>query len=363
MPDAGLVTGLFPPQDREWALPAGVPLTSVAAERLAREAAQKTFEPAARSLSMDWNMELDGKQVQRWSEHLGNAVVAAREEELSAQAQGILPEGPLNPPSLLVIGMDGGRVQGREKNHDTKSRWREDKVASFTSYLPGDGGERKPRALVTTYVATMGKAEAFGPMVELEARRRGQARALKVLNISDAGNWIDPIEEKHHLADVRIVDFNHSSEHVSDVAKALRGRDTPEAFTLWEQLRTLLWDGKVKQVIKYIGEEMRRLGPPTATDGPEHPRRTLQQNEGYFENNKEHMKYDQYRSKGWPIGSGNIEAGVKGFNKRVKGTDQFWNMEGVESILALRAMWMSQDQRWERYWANRPTLGCRRQAA
>ena len=65
-------------------------------------------------------------------------------------------------------------------------------------------------------------------------------------------------------------------------------------------------------------------------------------------------------SEGWPIGSGNTEAGVKGFNKRVKGTDQFWNIPGVESILALRAMWMSQDQRWDCYWANRPSLGrCR----
>lgn len=63
MPDAGLVTGLFPPQDRDWALPAGVPLTSLAAERVAREAAQQTFDPAARSLGIDWHTELDGKQV------------------------------------------------------------------------------------------------------------------------------------------------------------------------------------------------------------------------------------------------------------------------------------------------------------
>jgi hypothetical protein len=33
------------------------------------------------------------------------------------------------------------------------------------------------------------------------------------------------------------------------------------------------------------------------------------------------MMYDVYRGKGWPIGSGNTEAGVKTFNKRVKGTE------------------------------------------
>jgi hypothetical protein len=66
------------------------------------------------------------------------------------------------------------------------------------------------------------------------------------------------------------------------------------------------------------------------------------------------MHYDEYRRKGWPIGSANVEAGVKCFNQRVKGTEQFWRQEGVEAILALRALWMSQDQRWDRYWANRP---------
>ena len=360
MPDAGLVTGLFPPQDRDWALPEKVPLTTMAAERLAREAAQQPFDPAARALGMDWNTQLDGTQVQRWSEALGNAVVATRTGELAAQAQGILPDAPLNPPSLLVIGMDGGRVQGRQKDEKSQSRWREDKVASFTSYLPGDGGETPPRPLVTTYVATMGNAAEFGPMVELEARRRGQAQAEVVLNISDGGNWIDPVAAKHKLADVRIIDFHHASEHLDAVAKAVHGRDSSQAPVLWEHLRGLLYEGKVQQVITEIKAESQRLGPPAASDGPEHPRRVLQQNQGYFEKHKEHMQYDVYRKKGWPIGSGNTEAGVKGFNKRVKGTDQFWNIPGVESILALRAMWMSQDQRWERYWANRPSLGrCR----
>lgn len=60
---------------------------------------------------------------------------------------------------------------------------------------------------------------------------------------------------------------------------------------------------------------------------------------------------------GWPIGSGPTEAGVKQFNKRVKGTDQFWTRQGVEPIFALRELWMDQDGRWERYWATRSAYG------
>ena len=334
MPGAGLATGLFPPQDRDWALPTGVPLTTLAAERLAREAAQQTFDPAARSLGMDWNTQLDGKQVQRWSEVLGRAMVVVRTEELTAQAQGILPAAPLNPPSLLVIGMDGGRVQGRQKDEKSQSRWREDKVASFTSYLPGDGGDRPPRPLVTTYVATMGNAKEFGPMVELEARRRGQWQAAVVLNISDGGNWIDPVAAKHKLADVRIIDFHHASEHLDAVAKAVHGRDSSQAPVMWEYLRGLLYDGNVQQVITEITAESQRMGPPVTSDSPEHPRRVLQQNQGYFEKHKEHMRYDVYRKKGWsrragirvtrnPASKGSISASREPTSS---GTSRAWNV-------------------------------------
>jgi hypothetical protein len=65
------------------------------------------------------------------------------------------------------------------------------------------------------------------------------------------------------------------------------------------------------------------------------------------------MKYPEYRRRGWPIGSGETEAAVKQYNKRIKGTEQFWSTGGVEAILGLRGMCLSQDQRWDKYWANR----------
>ena len=97
-----------------------------------------------------------------------------------------------------------------------------------------------------------------------------------------------------------------------------------------------------------------RLGPPQASDGPDHPRRVLANNVGYFQTHRDHMDYPTYRRKGWPIGSGVAESAVKLFNKRVKGTEQFWSLPGVESILSLRALWLSQDDRWARYWNTRP---------
>jgi len=126
---------------------------------------------------------------------------------------------------------------------------------------------------------------------------------------------------------------------------------------MWaERWEAWLWDGQVERVIAALAAESARLGPPQKGDGPEHPRRMLAQNVGYFTRHKDHMRYPEYRAKGWPIGSGVTEAAVKQFNKRVKGSEQFWLPERVEPILMLRALWISQDERWQKYWANRPLM-------
>lgn len=336
-----------------------MPLTPRAAERLSRESAVQAFDPAARSLRIDWCMErLDGRQVQRWSEALGEALVRQRDAEVLRFREGCRPEPPANAPQLLVIGMDGGRYQGREKDPRSQSRWREDKVLNVTSYIPGDGRDepdaRKPHPLVSTYVATARDAHAFGPMAAVEAQRRGVQQAEVVLGMGDGGNFIDPLLEREFRLNARIIDWCHASEHLWDCAKAAFGADTPEAAIWGERTEALLWDGRVAEVIAALCEQSVRLGDPQDSDLPQHPRKMLRQNVGYFTKHQDHMKYPEYRRKGWPIGSGVTEAAVKQFNKRVKGTEQFWNDQGIEAILALRAMWIDQDQRWERYWANRP---------
>jgi hypothetical protein len=343
---------------RDWALPAEANLTPKAAERVAREATcQSSFDNAARALNADWPVTLDGKQVQRWGEALGAALVRQRDRQVRAYQEGRRPPAPANPPQLLVIGLDGGRYQGREQDPQTHSRWREDKVVTVSSYLPGDGGEgpdaRRPKPLVTTHVATAANAAALGPMARVEAERRGYRQAEVVIGMGDGGNWIDPLFDGHFKLHARIIDWCHAKEHLWDSARAAFGTDAQRAAAAAERWEALLWNGQVKEVISALVVELARLGEPAQDDGPEHPRTVLRRDAGYFTRHEPHMDYPSFRRKGWPIGSGVTEAGVKQFNKRVKGTEQFWSEQGVETILALRGTWISQDQRWEHHWKNR----------
>ena len=74
-----------------------------------------SFPQAALALNEDWGTHLDAKQIQRWAEAIGRTVVSARDAEVRAFEQGARPATPENAPVLLVIGMDGGRVQTLEK--------------------------------------------------------------------------------------------------------------------------------------------------------------------------------------------------------------------------------------------------------
>ncbi len=328
-------------------------VSPMAARRIAREAATQSFDNAAKALNEDWGTHLHGKQIQRIGEALGAALVIKRNAEVQAYERGERPVGPANDPQLLVIGMDGGRVQSREKSSETGSRWREDQVLTITSCLPGEPGggkDNKPVKLVTTCVATMGDCKAFGKLARVEAERRGIRQSPRTIIIGDGGNWIDPLWQDHFFRHPRIIDYYHAAEHLHEVARAAHPSDKVQSDALAAELIEHLWEGRTQALIDRMKEHADRAGPPQPTDAADHARPVLSRNIGYFERHRHHMNYPEYRRHGWPIASGITESGVKRFGKRVKGTEQFWSEEGAEAILALRALWLSDDQRWDHYW-------------
>lgn len=354
MPAAEPVMALFPPQNRDWALPIEAALTPKALLRVSRECAERSYDCAAAALNEDWGTRFDGRDLQRWTEKIGARLVCERDVLVTAYACGQRISSPENAPALLVVGVDGGRVQTQDRDPETGSRWREDKIATVTSYIPGDGHEVKAQPLVTTHVATMEKVGPFGPMARTEAAHRGYAHAAQKIAIADCGEWIDPLLEREFPGIERIADWAHAEEYLYEAGRAAFGPESLEAKEFSEKCAGLLYESQVEEVLKALRAQCERFGKPRKSDGPQHPRRKLATTLGYIEKNRSHMDYARYRKNGWPIGSGNVEAGVKQFNKRVKGTEQFWSYSGAEAVLTLRALLLSQDGRWSAYWSHRP---------
>jgi hypothetical protein len=216
--------------------------------------------------------------------------------------------------------------------------------------------ERAPQKLLSTCVATMAEAAVFGVLARLEAEKRGIRQAVEVIGIHDGGNWIDPLWEEHFGCHVRILDYYHAAEHLNDVAKAVHASDPQAVKRLADELVGLLWEGKTDLLLGRLRELSAQAGPPLENDLPSHPRKILANNVVYFEKHQGQMDYPAYRARGWPIGSGITESGVKVFGKRVKGTEQFWSVEGAEAILALRSKWLSEDEESQHYWLGVPPV-------
>lgn len=73
---------------------------------------------------------------------------------------------------------------------------------------------------------------------------------------------------------------------------------------------------------------------------------------GYFSRNKPRMKYHEFTSKGYPIGSGPVEAACKTLVKiRMVRSGMRWSREGGERVLRIRTVIKSDrgEPFWERY--------------
>jgi hypothetical protein len=98
--------------------------------------------------------------------------------------------------------------------------------------------------------------------------------------------------------------------------------------------------------------------PPDKALPENDPRRPIQRGLTYLTNNLQRVDYPRYRRLGLPVTSTLMESLVKEFNLRVKGTEKFWNdPQGAEAILTVRAALLSEDDRFNQFFATRP--GCR----
>ena len=62
------------------------------------------------------------------------------------------------------------------------------------------------------------------------------------------------------------------------------------------------------------------------------------------------MNYPEYRRQGLPITSCHVESTIKRINRRMKGTEKFWD-EGAEPLLCLVADHLSPPDQRDHYYA------------
>src|SRR5690606_15922357 len=135
---------------------------------------------------------------------------------------------------------------------------------------------------------------------------------------------------------------------------AMAGRSTAngwEAHCRWAQW---LWEGNIQALIAALQARSDELGAPQEGDAETCPSRVVAEALRYVTNQCSRMKYAEYRRQGLPITSSHIESTIKQLNRRVKGTEKFWD-QGAEPLLQLVADHLSETPDLSRFWKQRPS--------
>lgn len=265
---------------------------------------------------------------------------------------GELPWSEATGKKTVYIGMDGTGVpvvksetEGRKgKGVDGEARTREVKLGCvFTQTEVDEQGHPVRDENSTTYIGKIETAEEFGKRIYLEAKRRGVHDAERVCITGDGAPWIWNIAQEYFWSATQIVDLYHAREHYWSCARLVFNQKSRRLWRWTEKRKEELDEGNVEAVIKSI----KRLHPKT-----DEARRVCGSTIGYYEQNKERMRYNKFRARGLFVGSGVIEAGCRSvIGQRLKQSGMHWTVKGANSIIALRCILMS--HHWDDFWASR----------
>jgi len=332
------VEQVFFPLDEKLGLQPGS-LTPLQSSYLIHFATEVSFERATKFLLHHHGVSISASTSRRQTEAVG----ACAEEVQDKQANDVLlhddlgseKDMPSNNSIKQAISSDGSYISLRGK-----------KYAEVKTAVIGEVHENKSRHKLRpdqevkmtkiTYFSRMASAETFTDLATGEIHRRGFFQAKQVCAVSDGAEWIQHFIDAYRVDAVRILDFYHAAEYISEMADLARNAGTVlEDRWLEEQVHELKHQGPQK-----VLAEVNRLLK-------DHPQiEELAKDVNYLKKRKKMMNYPLFRQQGWPIGSGSVEsANTCVVQSRLKGSGMHWEARNVNPMLALRTG--ECNDRWE----------------
>jgi Uncharacterised protein family (UPF0236) len=180
----------------------------------------------------------------------------------------------------------------------------------------------------------------------LAAARRDPLRAKTMICLLDGERALWDQQRAWLRRAIGILDLFHVLERVWQAAHCFHPEGSDASRTFVARNLTLLLQGKVGFVIGTWRRESKRRSLAGAK------RKTLEAAITYYQNNRQHMRYNEYLAAGYPIGSGVAEGACRHLVKdRMERTGMRWTVEGAQAMLRLRAIHIN--GQWESYMTHR----------
>ena len=340
---------LWDPKNKAGARPVQQQLAVVARGRsqcviraLSDFGAEESFAQASKRFQEHYGWSIGRSSILRVVEGVAEKAQEFVAHKLSAARQQY--DNPRLEPaaSEILVELDGceirtGRLQPapelgktQVRGHDKRRRqtaWRDVRV----------GLARRLSEVEPVNVARLDKYEKVVGDLFSAACLRGLSAQTKIIACTDGGNGIRE-EIEAQFANVQyILDRPHAKGHIYQTADAM-GLKEP-LREQWVSLQmTRLDSGQIQATLNELSAHRGR------------GRARAQQLYQYLYRFKDAVHYDDFRSRGLPIGSGEIESAHRTIpQKRLKLPGAWWNEKSLNPMLSLRVL--RANNWWDVFWS------------
>jgi hypothetical protein len=301
-------------------------LKTMAGLSLSESTVQRTTEDAGRRLGerLAAGAVLGPKQQWGWHRDATGRTCGY----VSLDATGVLMQGPNGSEAVGRMAYVGMIFNPQPRRGDDEALSR-----------PCDG---------VRYLAGHYTLDELGQQMRNQAAHVGLEAAEQWIALTDGGNGLEPWIDVHFPGAVKILDFRHASEYLSDLAKAVgRGTDSEALLTAWSHTMKHEGGAAILSVLESL--DRRRM---SRSAKEQHAKTT-----NYIRNNVTRMDYREYWRRGWQIATGAVESACKTVvNRRLCAGGMRWSESGSDRVCHLRALFRSDPDQWDAFWSNTPAL-------
>lgn len=328
------------PLDRHLGIEAGQ-VTAGLAELLALAGVEISFEEGTRWLERYLLFRVSDNTLRKETEGFGELqkmqeaewIKNSQDEKWLQQRQREIGK----QPGRLYGSLDGvmAPLVGEWRELKNIAWYRVEPVRSYQKrrrHAKRVGEQKDLQAQDITYHCDIQPPEQFSDLFWASACQRNADLYEEVVFVCDGAVWIWKLIEKHFPHAIQIVDWYHASEYLPPIAEAVFGCGTAPYQNWLEHARTLLWEGRIADLILVC----QQLSSTALAKQAVHQAVT------YLTNNQKRMDYARFRQKGYFIGSGTVESGGKQISGlRLKRAGARWTEQGAVATAKARAAWLS----------------------
>jgi hypothetical protein len=332
------------PIRERWGLGPHQQMSSVLEEKLAFTATLAGSYEAAAEVAGKWGCAVDDSVIHGLVQRAGSRAESQTQERLRQVPPESQPGRRAAELALLMV--DGwfarfrGPGWGKQRTKKERVEWHEIKNGVF--YLHEQAGRTEGgRGVITdkVVVRTQGDAADLGRRLHWEAVRGGLARAREKLVLGDGIAWIWKLKANRWPDARELLDFWHGGQHLWSLGRACHGMDDTQAAPWVEVRMHRLRHGQEQRVLKEIG---------TLKTSRSQTGRVMRNEKNYFAGHAHRMNYKEIADRGWPIGSGPVEASCRQDQCRFKRPGQSWTVRGFGNLSALDQA--RRNNHWDELW-------------